>query len=239
MKMLVLRSDAATARTDIGAQYEAHMVSVGSKVAYSFVMTFASRQRSRLGVCLNSYLGRPTGTPGGDMSTKRKKRVQDLPVLHPDAAGIDIGASEVFVAVPADRDPEPVRSFATFTRDLHALAVWLQSCDIRSVAVESTSVYWIPLHQILEARGFEVYLVNAQHVKNVPGRKTDVSDLSVDPISALGGFTTGQLPTAGIYLRHSFAVATPGEPDPNGSRACNAYSESAGSDESASAQSFE
>jgi transposase len=110
------------------------------------------------------------------MATKRKKRVQDLPVLHPDAAGIDIGANEVFVAVPTDRDTEPIRSFATFTSDLNALADWLQSCRICSVAMESTSVYWIPLHQILEARGFEVYLVNAQHVKNVPGRKTDVSD---------------------------------------------------------------
>src|SRR5712691_624783 len=110
------------------------------------------------------------------MITKRKKRAQDLPVLHPDAAGIDIGASEVFVAVPADRDAESVRSFPTFTRDLHALADWLNSCEIRSVAMESTSVYWIPLYQILESRGFEVYLVNAQYVKNVPGRKTDVSD---------------------------------------------------------------
>ena len=98
------------------------------------------------------------------MRTKRKKRVQDMPVLHPDAAGIDIGAS----------DPEPVRSFTTFTRDLNAVADWLQKCSIRSVAMESTSVYWIPLHQILETRGFEVYLVKVQHVKNVPGRKTDV-----------------------------------------------------------------
>jgi transposase len=110
------------------------------------------------------------------MTTKRKKRVQDLPVLHPDAAGIDVGASDVFVAVPADRAAEPVRSFATFTRDLHTLADWLKGCRIQSVAMESTSVYWIPLYQILESRGFEVYLVNAQHVKNVPGRKTDVSD---------------------------------------------------------------
>ena len=76
----------------------------------------------------------------------------------------------------ADRDPHPVRSFPTFTRDLHALADWLVQCGIRSVAMESTSVYWIPVYQILEARGLEVYLVNAQHVKNVPGRKTDVSD---------------------------------------------------------------
>jgi len=110
------------------------------------------------------------------MATKHKRRVQDLPILHPDAAGIDIGSNEIFVAVPAERDPESVRSFPTFTRDLHGLADWLQQCRIKSVAMESTSVYWIPLYQILETRGFEVFLVNAQHVKNVPGRKTDVSD---------------------------------------------------------------
>ena len=110
------------------------------------------------------------------MANKGKKRKSELPVLHPDAAGIDIGASELFVAVPADRDPQSVRSFATFTEDLHALADWLERCGIRSVAMESTSVYWIPVHQILEARGFEVYLVNASYVKNVPGRKSDVSD---------------------------------------------------------------
>jgi transposase len=110
------------------------------------------------------------------MAKKSKRRCDTLPVLHPDAAGIDVGASELYVAVSADRDPQPVRSFPTFTRDLHALADWLEQCGIHSVAMESTSVYWIPIYQILEARGLEVYLVNAQHVKNVPGRKTDVSD---------------------------------------------------------------
>src|SRR5277367_515407 len=110
------------------------------------------------------------------MAKKGKRRCDTLPVLHPDAAGIDVGASELFVAVSADRDPHPVRSFPTFTRDLHALADWLEQSGIHSVAMESTSVYWIPVYQILEARGLEVYLVNAQHVKNVPGRKTDVSD---------------------------------------------------------------
>src|ERR1017187_471146 len=110
------------------------------------------------------------------MAKKGKRRCDTLPVLHPDAAGIDVGASELFVAVSADRDPHPVRSFPTFTRDLHALADWLEQCGIHSVAMESTSVYWIPIYQILEARGLEGYLVNAQHVKNVPGRKTDVSD---------------------------------------------------------------
>lgn len=99
-----------------------------------------------------------------------------LPVMRPDAAGIDIGATEIFVAVPSDRAPENVRSFPTFTQDLYSLADWLTSCRIQTVAMESTGVYWIPLFQILEARGFEVCLVNARHVKNVPGRRTDVSD---------------------------------------------------------------
>lgn len=107
---------------------------------------------------------------------KDKGGARMLPVLHPDAAGIDVGAEEVFVAVPPDRAAEPVRSFETFTRDLYELADWLHSCGVRSVAMESTGVYWIPLFQILETRGFEVFLVNAQHVKNVPGRKSDVSD---------------------------------------------------------------
>jgi transposase len=99
-----------------------------------------------------------------------------LPVLNPDAAGIDIGATEIYVAVPGDRDPEPVRMFGTFTQDLNQLADWLQQCHVHTIAMESTGVYWIPLMQILEARGLEVYLVNAKHAKNVPGRRTDVSD---------------------------------------------------------------
>ena len=104
------------------------------------------------------------------------KTTAALPILQPYAAGIDIGATEVWVAVPADCDPKPVRAFATFTEDLEALAAWLKSCGIRTVAMESTGVYWIPLFQLLETQGFEVYLVNARHVKNVPGRKSDVSD---------------------------------------------------------------
>jgi transposase len=96
--------------------------------------------------------------------------------MEPNAAGIDIGATEIFVAVPADRDPQPVRSFATFTCELEKIAAWLKKCGIESVAMESTGVFWIPLFQILEDHGFRVWLVNARHVKNVPGRKTDVAD---------------------------------------------------------------
>jgi transposase len=96
--------------------------------------------------------------------------------LHPHAAGIDVGAREVYVAVPPGSAPRPVRHFATFTEDLLALRDWLQECGVRSVALESTGVYWIPLFQILERAGLEVVLVNARHCKNLPGRKTDVQD---------------------------------------------------------------
>lgn len=106
----------------------------------------------------------------------REKKAPELPVLNPTAAGIDIGATEIYVAVHPDCDPEPVRSFATFTEDLHRLADWLKTCQVNSVAMESTGVYWIPLFQILEQRGFEVCLVNARYYQNVPGRRTDVSD---------------------------------------------------------------
>lgn len=108
----------------------------------------------------------------------KQKRANNaaLPILRPNAAGIDIGATEIFVAVPVDRAIENVRSFPTFTQDLYSLADWLTACGIKTVAMESTGVYWIPLFQILEDRGFEVCLVNARHVKNVPGRRTDVAD---------------------------------------------------------------
>jgi transposase len=96
--------------------------------------------------------------------------------INPNAAGIDCGSAEHFVAVPPDRDPTPVRSFQTFTTDLYRLADWLTACRVTSVAMEATGVYWIPIFEILEARGFAVILVNARHVKNVPGRKSDVSD---------------------------------------------------------------
>ncbi len=99
-----------------------------------------------------------------------------LEVVHPHAAGIDVGNSAHYVAVRPDRDPQPVRRFECFTADLHRLANWLQSCGVQTVALQSTGVYWIPLYDILEERGFEVYLVNARHTKNLPGRKSDVQE---------------------------------------------------------------
>lgn len=107
---------------------------------------------------------------------QKEKKAAEMPVLNANTAGIDIGATEIYVAVHPDCDREPVRSFATFTEDLHRLADWLKTCGVSSVAMESTGVYWIPLFQILENRGFEVCLVNARYYQNVPGRRTDVSD---------------------------------------------------------------
>ncbi len=105
-----------------------------------------------------------------------RKSDATLSLAHPDAAGIDIGSASHFVAVPSDRDEQPVREFKSFTADLYRLAQWLKDCGITAVAMESTGVYWIPLYELLDSQGFTVYLVNARHVKNVSGRKSDVLD---------------------------------------------------------------
>lgn len=97
-------------------------------------------------------------------------------LVNLDAAGIDVSAKEHYVAVPEDRDTESIRCFKSFTRDLHLMAKWLLKCRIKTIAMESTGVYWYHLYTVLLDYGFEVYLVNAYHVKNVPGRKSDVSD---------------------------------------------------------------
>jgi transposase len=90
---------------------------------------------------------------------------------------VDVGADAHWTCVPADRDPEAVRSFGTCTADLEAFADWLQACQVTTVAMESTGVYWIPLYELLEARGFRVLLVDARQVAHAPGRpKTDVKD---------------------------------------------------------------
>lgn len=107
---------------------------------------------------------------------KKKKTSVKMALVNQNAAGIDISSRGHHVAVPADRDEHPVRHFGAFTCDLHELAKWLKTCRIDTVALESTGVYWISLFLILEEYGFNVYLVNAKHVKNVSGRKTDVSD---------------------------------------------------------------
>lgn len=105
-----------------------------------------------------------------------KARQPPMTITHPNAAGIDIGNASHFVSVPPDRDDEPVREFPCFTADLNTLADWLKACGVDTVAMESTGVYWIPLFELLESRGFRVLLVNARNVKNVSGRKSDVLD---------------------------------------------------------------
>jgi transposase len=110
---------------------------------------------------------------------KRKRsslKNNTMPMVHPNAAAIDVGATMHMAAVRADRTPEPVRSFGTFTVDLHRLVNWFKECGVETVVMESTSVYWIPIFELLDARGFTVFLVNARDAKHVPGRKTDVSD---------------------------------------------------------------
>jgi transposase len=107
---------------------------------------------------------------------KKMKLPKHLQHINPYAAGIDIGGRSHFVAVPEGSCEKPVREFSSFTDDLHQMADWLLDCGVTSVVMESTGVYWIPVFEILESRGLEVRLVNARHVKNVPGRKSDVLD---------------------------------------------------------------
>lgn len=113
---------------------------------------------------------------------KRKKgsrkvvKLDSLKQLNLNAAGLDIGSEEIWVCVPEGRDDASVRMFPSFTPDLYALADWLEECGVETVAMESTGVYRVPVYEILEERSFEVYLVNARHIKNVPGKKTDVMD---------------------------------------------------------------
>jgi len=99
-----------------------------------------------------------------------------LDIVHPNAAGVDIGGSEHWVAINPELDEKPVRCFQCFTEDLQQMADWLIERGVRSVAMQSTGVYWIPVFEILQQRGLEVYLVNARHTKNLPGRKSDIAE---------------------------------------------------------------
>jgi len=99
-----------------------------------------------------------------------------LEVVHRDAGGIDIGSREHYVAVAPERDAQPVRSFGCFTQDLHAMAEWLKGCGVKTVVMQSTGVYWIPVYDVLEQHGLEVWLVNASETRNLPGRKSDIQE---------------------------------------------------------------
>jgi transposase len=126
----------------------------------------------------------PTQHHWHEMNRKQRREMMrqiqsedvSLEVVHPDAAGIDIGNEFHYVAVPPGRDSQPVRRFGCTTAELKAMAAWLQQCGIRTVAMQSTGVYWVAVYDILEQAGLEVYLVNARDTKNLPGRKSDVQE---------------------------------------------------------------
>jgi len=144
----------------------------------------------------------------GKASKQSKKTLDELTMANPNAAGLDIGSTEIWAAVPANREGETVRCFGTYTSDLLELADWLQALGIQTVAMESTGVYWIPVFEILEERGLEVLVVNARHIKNVPGRKSDVQDCQwvqrLHSYGLLRGSFRPQVEIASLraYLRH-------------------------------------
>lgn len=121
---------------------------------------------------------------GGKLNGQQRRELQQrlnaadpgLKIMHPDAAGIDVGNESHFVAVPAGRDEQPVQEFGSWTADLQRMAAWLKACRIRTVAMQSTGVYWIAVQEVLEQAGIEVYLVNARGTRNLPGRKSDVQE---------------------------------------------------------------
>ena len=119
---------------------------------------------------------------GKDLNRKQRRELNrqifsdesGLEILHPDGAGIDIGNETHYVSVPPGRAPEPVREFGSWTADLEKMAEWLKSCGVKTVAMQSTGVYWLSAHDVLEKHGLEVFVVNARNTRNLPGRKTDV-----------------------------------------------------------------
>jgi transposase len=142
---------------------------------------------------------------------KKQKAIrvnEDMPVMNANAAGIDVGSKEIWVSIPPERDEEPIRKYETFTADLYGMAEWLKQRGIQSVAMESTGVYWIPAFEILEKRGIHVVLVNARHVKNVSGRKSDWLDCQwLRMLHTFGLLASSFRPAAEIavlrsYLRH-------------------------------------
>jgi transposase len=139
---------------------------------------------------------------------KRIKRAEPIEIVHPNAAGLDIGSREIWACVPPNREGDTVQVFGTFTPDLHRLANWLVTYGVDTVAMESTGVYWIPIFEILEARGVKVCLVNARNMKNVPGRKSDVQDCQwIQKLHALGLLNgsfrpDNELCALRAYLRH-------------------------------------
>ena len=136
---------------------------------------------------------------------KRKKDWESLPPLNRNAAGIDVGNAEHHVAVPPGRDPKPVQKFGSFTADLHRMAGWLKSCGIDTVVMPATGVYWMSLYQVLEDYGLQVNVVNAQHTKTLPGRKTDVLECQwLQKLHTFGLLNNSFRPTEEIRVLRSY-----------------------------------
>ena len=146
--------------------------------------------------------------PAVKAASRREGLPAELSRVNIGAAGVDVGASSHFVAVPENSCEQPVREFAAFTADLYRLADWLAGCSVETVAMESTGVYWIPLFGVLEERGFQVMLVDSRRIKNVPGRKSDVLDCQwLQQLHTYGLLSAAFRPEADIrclrsYLRH-------------------------------------
>ena len=153
------------------------------------------------------------------MSRSRGRR-QHLSIVNPNAAGIDIGSAEHWVAVPPDRDPKPVRKFGAFTGDLVAIADWLKQSGVDTVAMEATGVYWISLFQVLETRGFKVMVVNARHLRRV----STVNGFRNSTRSAFSTLPFAQRTTFALSVP-SFAIArTSSTPPLSRSSSCRSHS---------------
>ncbi len=156
-----------------------------------------------------------------------------LEVVHSHAAGIDVGNGMHYVAVRPDRDPQPVRRFECFPADLHCLAEWLQRCGVKTVAMQSTGVYWIPIYEILEERGMQVYLVNARHTKNLPGRRERCAGEPMVAEIAHLRVVEQLVPTAFRDSRPSYLLATTGRARAWSGDVRSTYAESVDADERA------
>lgn len=136
---------------------------------------------------------------------KKREWDEGLSALNKNAAGIDVGNAEHYVAVPAGRDPEPVQTFGSFTADLDRMAQWLKACGIGTVVMQATGVYWIALFQILESYGFQVNVVNARHTKTLPGRKTDVLECQwLQKLHTFGLLNNSFRPTEQIQILRTY-----------------------------------
>src|SRR5258708_1588462 len=161
----------------------------------------------------------------------KSEAIKALGEQEPDSAGIDLGANEIWVAVPADRDQKPVRQFGAFTQDLMAIVQWLIQCGVRSVAMESTGVYWIPLFQLLDEAGLKVLLSQCAARQKRAGAKEGRARLPVVAVSAQCGLTVRLASSGTGHLCCAFYLPLPSKPALHGLSACAAHAGSPGSDE--------